>query len=76
MNEQIDCIRCHSHMETGYIADFSYGGYVQQNWSPGEPKTGFWKTLKIKAGQFVPVTTFRCPECGYLESYAIRTNRC
>jgi hypothetical protein len=27
--------------------------------------------LKMKKDEIVPVTTLRCPRCGYLESYAI-----
>ena len=62
-------------MEAGYIADVTYGAYLQQNWSPGEPKSGFWKGLKVKRDQNVRVTTLRCPRCGYLESYAINRER-
>ena len=62
-------------MDIGYVADVTYGAYLQQNWSPGEPKFGFWKRLKVKGDQFVPVRTLRCSHCGYLESYAIKTDR-
>ena len=62
-------------MEAGYIADVTYGAYLQQNWLPGEPKSGFWKGLKVKRDQYVPVTTLRCPRCGYLEAYAIKRER-
>lgn len=69
MSEQIECIRCRSQMELGYIADLTV---AQQNWAPGEPKSGHFKSLKVKKSEFVPVTTLRCPNCGYLESYAIK----
>ena len=73
MNERVECMRCHAHMEVGYVPDVTYGGYLLQNWCPGEPKSGFWMRpgLKVKKDQFIPVTTLRCPNCGYLESYAI-----
>jgi hypothetical protein len=58
-------------MEPGYVADITQAGYMQENWYPGEPKPGFWVGLKVKKEQLVPVTTLRCPKCGYLESYAI-----
>jgi hypothetical protein len=71
MKETVECVRCQGRMEIGYVADSTYGGYRQQNWSPGEAKRSFWTGLKINSDQFVPVTTLRCPKCGYLESYAI-----
>jgi hypothetical protein len=70
MDETLECIRCHTRMEPGYIADGIYGGYAQQNWSPGEPKKTFWCGLNIDRKHSVPVMTLRCPKCGYLEFHA------
>jgi hypothetical protein len=71
MKGPVECIRCHAHMEFG-VADNTQAGLTQQNWSPGEPQPSFWTGLKVeKKDQVVPVTTLRCPKCGYLESYAI-----
>jgi len=67
----IECIRCHAHMESGWVADKTQAGLMQQNWSAGEPQPSFWTGLKVEKDQVVPVTTLRCPTCGYLESYAI-----
>jgi hypothetical protein len=71
-NEQIACVRCRVPMENGFVADTTYGGYLQQKWYPGEPQSGFWAGVKVKKEQSIPVTTLRCPNCGYLESYAAR----
>jgi hypothetical protein len=71
MNQPIECIRCHTQMEVGYVPDGTHSGFQRQSWFPGEPKPSFWMGLKLKADELVPVTTFRCPKCGYLESYAI-----
>lgn len=71
MSQAIECIRCHAQMEVGYVLDASHSGYQQQNWSPGEPKPSFWTGLKLAKDQVLPVTTLKCPRCGYLESYAI-----
>jgi hypothetical protein len=58
-------------MEVGYFLDVGHANRpFQQRWVPGEPKKSFWFGLKIDRSQLVPVTTFRCPKCGYLESYA------
>ena len=70
MNDSVDCIRCKTQMEAGFVLDFTYGAYLQQKWYPGEPKKSFWTGLKIDRSQLVPVTTLRCPKCGYLEAYA------
>jgi hypothetical protein len=71
MGEAPDCIRCHAQMQIGYVPDWGESGYRPQNWYPGEPKKSFWTGLKLKADDLVPVKTFRCPTCGYLESYAL-----
>ena len=71
MNQAVQCLRCHTQMELGYVPDMKEGGFSQQNWHPGQPKKSFWTGLKMNRDQLVPVTTFRCPKCGYLESYAL-----
>jgi hypothetical protein len=72
MKGPVECIRCHAQMESGWVADNTQAGFTQQNWSPGEPQPSFWTGLKVeKKDQVVPITTLRCPKCGYLESYAI-----
>jgi hypothetical protein len=58
-------------MEIGFVIDVTHGGYMQQTWCPGTPIRSFWVGLKLKKGDVVPVVTYRCPNCGYLESYAI-----
>ena len=59
-------------MESGWVPDNTHAGLQQENWCPGEPQPSFWTGLKAEKKEIViPVTTFRCPNCGYLESYAI-----
>jgi hypothetical protein len=71
MTGPVECMRCRAHMESGWVADNTQAGLTQQSWSPGEPKPSFWMGFKVEKDQVVPVTTLRCPKCGYLESYAI-----
>ena len=70
MNEPVECLRCHTRMEVGYVADVTQRLYQRQKWSPGVPQPSFWGGLKVDRKSLVPVTTLRCPNCGYLESYA------
>ena len=70
MNKLIKCLRCHTQMEPGFVADATYGGNVQEKWGPGVPEVTFWTGLKTEKKKLLPVTTMRCPSCGALESYA------
>lgn len=71
MNEPVECLRCRTQMEVGFLPDGNHSGFQQQNWSPGEPTPSFWMGLKLEADSLVAVKTLRCPKCGYLESYAV-----
>jgi hypothetical protein len=71
MRDVIECLRCHTPMEPGFIADATYGGNVQEKWGPGEARASFWTGLRVDRKTLVPVTTMRCPTCGALGSYAI-----
>jgi hypothetical protein len=56
-------------MEIGVQVDHTYAGYAQPEWTGGEPRNSFWLGLRVK-GDRMPVVTYRCKKCGYLESYA------
>jgi hypothetical protein len=56
-------------MDEGYIVDNASGIWVQSEWVEGPPQTSVWG-LKLRGKQRRRVMTFRCPGCGYLESYA------
>ena len=64
------CPKCAKTMEAGFVLDNTYGGVSQSAWVEGAPVPSFWTGIKVKEQQQVPVTTYRCPKCGYLESYA------
>ena len=57
-------------MEPGFIADASQAAFVQERWSSGAPQASFWGGVKVNRSELLPVTTYRCTNCGYLESYA------
>jgi hypothetical protein len=57
-------------MEAGFVLDQMYGEMAQTAWIEGAPERSFWTGVKLKGRERLPVSTFRCPACGYLESYA------
>jgi len=59
-------------MEAGYIVDVMYGqgSAAAPKWVAGEPQRSVWTGLKLRGKEQLPVTTYRCRRCGYLESYA------
>ncbi len=65
------CSKCQTEMETGYIMDRGHHNTRSQStWVEGEPEPSFWTGTKIAGKEQFQVHTFRCPNCGYLESYA------
>lgn len=75
------CYKCESEMVRGFIWDITHGGMGQCTWVEGLPRKGFLGGVKpdhpasfwtgaYPEGAALPVATFRCPTCGFLESYA------
>ena len=57
-------------MEQGFILDTTYGTMKPQKWVEGAPQYSVWFGLKLWGKQRLDVSTYRCPSCGLLESYA------
>jgi hypothetical protein len=64
------CPACDRPMETGFLVDHGHGVVLPAAWVPGVPEWSRWRGLRLKGRTKMPVTTFRCPECGRLESFA------
>jgi hypothetical protein len=71
MSDSVQCLRCHAQMDRGLVIDGRHEGFAGQQWYRGEAKPSFWMGLKLEKDRIFSVTTWRCPICGYLESYAI-----
>ena len=71
-NREPTCAKCGSSMEAGFVLDHHEGhnSGTQSAWIEGAPEPSFWTGVKLKGHQRLPVTTYRCSACGYLESYA------
>ena len=57
-------------MEEGFTVDVGYGSTSVPKWVDGAPAKSIWTGLKLRGKQQLPVVTYRCRRCGYLESYA------
>lgn len=70
MNSTPTCPDCQASMEIGFVPDH-YAQIIQSHWHPG---TATNKTLvgnlKLDVKAMIPITTFRCPQCGLLKHYA------
>ena len=68
---RLHCPRCRGRMERGYTYDAGhYDAGKVAKWVEGPPERSIWTGLKTKDRDVLPITTYRCEQCGYLESYA------
>jgi hypothetical protein len=69
----LECPKCAGHMESGFMIERGGGPRDRQvRWVEGEPIPTLWFAgVKIQDQEPIPVTTYRCSGCGYLESFAI-----
>lgn len=68
---QLECLRCKSQMEAGFVVDHGHANATQeQEWVEGAVVKSFWRGIHTKGRDTHKVVTYRCPRCGYLESYA------
>ena len=72
--ENPKCPKCDADMERGFTVDmgtgdFSIGARHVSKWAPGRPiRSLLFKTWVPRNS--LPIGTYRCSACGYLESYA------
>ena len=57
-------------METGFVVDEGYGTRTVTKWVAGAPERSMWTGLKRRGRRRLPVETWRCTRCGWLEGYA------
>ena len=70
MNLIIKCLRCSTEMEEGFVMDAMMGGAMVARWVAGPPDSSWAGGVKFKGKEMRLLKTYRCPKCGYLESYA------
>jgi hypothetical protein len=59
-------------MHQGFVLDNNQGARVVSQWAAGAPRKSFWLGTKLPDEDLVPIGTYRCSSCGYLELYARR----
>lgn len=67
-----DCLRCQTPMEDGFIAERGRNSLLVPRWCRGEPQRSFLAG-ELGRRQYTDglrIHAYRCPNCGYLESYA------
>ena len=58
-------------MEVGVLlGDPRSDNREQEHWLEGVPDRSFWSGIKVEGRRLLPVTAYRCPACGWLDSYA------
>ncbi len=68
-----DCPKCGGATVEGFVIDHGdYGSTSVSTWQGGAPRKSFWAGLKTDEKEQVAVQTWRCPRCGFLESYALK----
>ena len=56
-------------MAQGFVLDYTHGGRLVSQWAAGAPLKSIWLGTQRPAG-VIPIGTYRCSSCGYLESFA------
>ena len=65
------CPYCDRKMEEGFVIDRQhYGAPGEQSWAEGTPVKSRWSGLKLKGKKVLTVRSWRCPDCGFLASFA------
>ena len=64
------CPKCGGRMEQGILLELKDGNQnAVTEWVEGTPEKRWWG-LSIRGRRKVPVETWRCGRCAFLESYA------
>jgi len=64
------CPKCGGRMEQGFQLEYTHHHSMRiGEWIEGAPERG-WFGLKIRGRRKLPIETWRCGRCAYLESYA------
>jgi len=57
-------------MDQGFTPDSKQNGPRVNEWIEGAPKKAWFGFVKVRGLRALPIETWRCGRCGFLESYA------
>lgn len=63
------CPKCQGEMVQGYVEDRADSQVFTSHWISGLPVKEILSGIKSKSKR-IPIGTFRCRSCGFLEFYA------
>ena len=66
------CPKCQGAMSEGFILDHNHSARAVGRWVEGAPEKSFWLGIRLRGKTQLPIVTWRCGSCGFLESYAVK----
>ena len=64
-----ECPKCHGTMSEGMVV-VGNGWSMLSRWQPSPNNSSNFWGAKVRRAEALPVVTYRCTRCGFLESYA------
>lgn len=65
------CGKCGGAMREGFLLDRAHNAVRVGQWAEGAPEYWFLRVLRMRGRRRLPIRSFRCTKCGFLESYAL-----
>jgi len=66
------CGKCGGRLIRGSVLNRdSNGGKSLCSWVEGVPERSVWTGLRTKGVEVLPIASYRCQRCGFLEHYAV-----
>ena len=72
MTASVTCPKCGKTMTEGFVLDQSHGARLASKWYAGAPQKSFFLGITLSGLENHVIQSYRCPSCGFLESYAGR----
>ena len=67
---KLNCSKCNSDMQQGLVVDLSYAGILRSMWVEDQAVAGGAPVAVDNHKRKVKTITYRCSNCGFLDSYA------
>lgn len=65
------CSKCGGSLNEGFIIEHALGNTAfSAKWHPGKPECNVFGGTQIEKDQLIPIRSYRCEQCGFLEFYA------